>query len=67
MGKTAAVIPSFLDQTIESAQGKNAAAVGRLAIKNLSGFEISGDEHGVPTGVDGGVNVGSGALTARGK
>src|SRR4029077_4941794 len=65
--KSAAIVPALCDQTIECAKSKNAAAVTSLAVENLSGLEISGDKHGVPTGVDGGVDVGRGALIARGK
>src|ERR1700741_1094044 len=67
MGKTAAVVPPFLDEAVESAESENATAVALRAAEHPSCLEVSGNEHGVPTGIHGGVNVWRGALLARGK
>src|ERR1700692_1502065 len=55
--------PSFGENAVERAQSEAARIID---MKHLGDFEVSGDTHAVPSDIDGFVDVGGGALQARG-
>ena len=64
MRKSAAVVPGFREEAIEGAQREDAAV---RIVQDLRGGQVGGDKHGVPTGIERGVDVGGGTLVARGE